>query len=199
MQAKLFERAREPAQLAALVCAALRGAGAREVLAGQGGAAMAERIGQLVDALRRHEVRPHELVGLGADAPAALVEGVLAAWLAGATPCLGAQLPPLRLRLDGAALASGRAAPRCLAAALVLVEPLVGAIAHPLDTLGRACLPDAVLGAAGLAIVADWRADVWLPLVLQALEAGVERLALLPAAPGVAVAHGMALAAPLAW
>ncbi|ELX11417.1 polyketide synthase [Janthinobacterium sp. HH01] len=194
MSANIFEQT-DPAALATLVLQALRRYGERPALNRQSGGALAGQVAALAQALRQHEVRPHELVTLADADPVQTVAGVLAAWLAGATPCVGPAAPDQRLWLEHGALRHSRAAPACLDAALVVEQALVGAVAHPLATLGRLAWP---APAPALAIVADWRADAWLPLVLQALLDDVAAITLLAAGqPLTAAPHW--LAAPRHW
>lgn len=197
MRADVFEQAPDVRALAARTLEALRAYGARPALNRHAGDAVADLVDGLVRDLRRHDVRPGELLALAGGDPVRQLAGVLAAWLAGATPCTGPAGAALRLRLDADGVRAGGGAAQCLAAALVVVEPLVGAVAHPLATLGRLPLP--AESAAALVIVADWRVDAWLPLALRALRDGIADIALLPDAPDAAVPAGVPLAAPLAW
>ncbi|BAI74130.1 polyketide synthase (plasmid) [Azospirillum sp. B510] len=111
---------------------------------------------------------------------------MLAVWSCGATPAAGCTATGIPLRIE---------------AGLVVVEELVGAVAHPLETLGRLPLPEGRPGE--LAILCDHRADVWLPLALGAAAAGVARITLVregerPAVSGPVAGGGSGalLAAP---
>ncbi|WP_133901532.1 SDR family NAD(P)-dependent oxidoreductase [Actinophytocola oryzae] len=124
-------------------------------------------------------VAPRSSVAVTAADPVDVLVACMAAWLADATPVVGPSdtLPPA-------------------GAGLVVVEPLVGAVAHPMATLGRLTVPDVD----ELHVVADWRVDVWVPLALAALRTGRIRVTLLPESPGggPAPTSGAGLACPAA-
>jgi non-ribosomal peptide synthase protein (TIGR01720 family) len=127
--------------------------------------------------------------------PLEIVIGCLAAWRAGVTPWVG---PGGSARLamrpsDGTVRRSARATVY-RDEALVVAEPLVGCIAHPAEWLGGLPLLDPV--PAAVRVLADWRVDAWLPLVIAALLAGVPHIELLPAGSDRGGAGGGLLAFP---
>ncbi|MEH0971268.1 SDR family NAD(P)-dependent oxidoreductase [Micromonospora sp. CPCC 205546] len=177
MQPHPFTTTTTPAELVERVLTALR-SGADDLAPGTfGGAATADRVTALTKTLGGHDVQPGELVAVSAGGPADTVVSCLAVWLAGGTPRVGPG--PTDTRLEVTAESGVRVSPvepRCLDAALVVTEPLVGCVAHPWSTLGRLELPTPAPTA--LQVLADWRVDAWLPLVVGAWLAGVGRLTL---------------------
>jgi acyl-CoA synthetase (AMP-forming)/AMP-acid ligase II/aryl carrier-like protein len=112
---------------------------------------------------------PVELAGAAADVFAA----ALAVWRAGGVPWTGHG--PARWQLSAGevtALADGD--PVVCSDALVVAEPLVGVVGHPLTRLGLVDVPTSER----LTVVADWRVDVWLPLVCAAIMSDVDQIAL---------------------
>ncbi|MFC7615095.1 hypothetical protein ACFQV2_17825 [Actinokineospora soli] len=147
----------DPAEAAQRVRAALRAGAA---LSGHPGTELAARV----------DAAAADLAGVApvtAGDPVDVLVGVLAAWLAGATPWVGPDAPA------GAALPAD---------ALVVAEPLVGCVAHPAGWLGGLALPE---GAERVVVHADWRVDAWLPVVCSALLAGVPEVELVAAGSAV--------------
>ncbi len=181
MQSNPFEDVTGTAELAGRVLEALRARGDAPAADKHGGDALADWATDLAAALREREVGPGELVSVVASEPVHTVIGCLAAWQAGATPWTGPADAPARLEL----LVAGRTVtahpyePVHLDAALMVSEILVGCVAHPLISLGR--LQPPVEAPEAVRILADWRVDAWLPVVVRAWLAGVPRVSLHPA------------------
>lgn len=152
----------------------------------------------MLRALREGGVHGDELVAVAGADLAQVLLAVLAVWSAGATPCLGTGAAQARMQLVDGNLTrgSGEAVSR-LKAALVSVEPLIGAIAYPEGALQHLQWP-ALPSNAQVCIGADWRADIWLPLCLQALLSPGARVSLRHAGGGMAPEAGAWLACPLA-
>ncbi|MGP3947713.1 SDR family NAD(P)-dependent oxidoreductase [Streptomyces sp. 7N604] len=196
MQPNPFEEVTDAAELAGRVLARLRTRGDAPVVDEHSGDALADRIAGLAADLGDREVRPGELVTVAAAEPVHTVIGCLAAWLAGATPWVGPADAPARLELL-AAHGSVRVHPyeaTCVDTALVVSETLVGCVAHPLGSLGRLALPAET--PAAVQLLADWRVDAWLPLVVGAWLAGVDRLSLRAADTTAAADPSALLACP---
>ena len=180
MPSNPFVHATDAAEVADRVLTALRARGDTPVVNGCGGTRLATEVTALADALGGCGVQPLELVAVDAGSPLDVLIACLAAWRAGATPWVGPGTPArlalrpgegaVRLRDDGAVLRDD---------ALVVAEPLVGCVAYPAEWLGGLALSDPA--SASLRLLADWRVDAWLPLVVTAWLAGVPRVDLLPA------------------
>ncbi|GGP99479.1 SDR family NAD(P)-dependent oxidoreductase [Streptomyces roseolilacinus] len=185
MPTRPFEHATDAAAPAGEVLAALRARGRAAAADTHGGDALADWVDRLAKTLTGYAVRPGELVHVAAAEPVETVVGCLAVWLSGAVPGVGPGTAdgPSRLVLDVAAetVRTRAGEPAEVDAALLVSEDLVGCVAHPAATLGRLRLPAET--PAAVVVLADWRADAWLPLVLEAWLAGVERLSLRPDGP----------------
>ncbi|WP_372422071.1 AMP-binding protein [Salinarimonas chemoclinalis] len=207
----LFATAGDGAGLAAALLARL------EALDADGGANgvsprdLAARAAARARTLAAFRPAPGELVAIADAEPLQALVSALAAWSCGAVPVLGAAGGEgatggaSRLVLRGGAVHASETPAATLEAGLVVREDLVGAVAHPLATLGRLPLPEAA--PAAVSILCDWRADAWLPLALQALAAGAlvtlatETSALAPRADALlaAPAHRLDAAAARGW
>ncbi|MEU2180419.1 hypothetical protein ABZ579_05975, partial [Streptomyces thermolilacinus] len=169
------------------VLAALRARGSAAAADAHSGEALADRTDQLLKSLAEHGVRPGEPVHVDAAEPVDTVLGCLAVWLSGGVPAVGPATAAgaVRLVLDvpgGTVLADAAGAPDTepvrVDAALIVSAELAGCVAHPADALGHLRLPDE--RPASLAVLADWRVDAWLPLVLEAWLGGTPHVSLLP-------------------
>ncbi|WP_030542851.1 AMP-binding protein [Streptomyces albus] len=185
MPTRPFEHATDTAVLAGEVLAALRARGRAVAADTHSGETLADWVDGLAKSLAEYAARPGELVHVASAGPLETVVGCLAAWLSGAVPGVGPGTAdgPSRLVLDvaGRVTRSRAGEPAEVDAALLVSEDLVGCVAHPPASLGRLRLPARSYGA--VAVLADWRADAWLPLVLEAWLTGVEHLSLRPDGP----------------
>ncbi|MFI2782682.1 SDR family NAD(P)-dependent oxidoreductase [Streptomyces sp. ALB3] len=184
----LFEHATDAAAPAGEVLAALRARGSSAAADAHSGEALADRTDRLLKSLAEHGVRPGEPVHVAAAEAVETVLGCLAVWLSGGVPGVGPATADgaTRLVVDvaaGAALAAaghepgGRdEEPVRVDAALLVSAELTGCVAHPTGSLGRLRLP--AERPASLLVLADWRVDAWLPLVLEAWLDGTERISL---------------------
>ncbi|MCE7082634.1 SDR family NAD(P)-dependent oxidoreductase [Streptomyces sp. ST2-7A] len=180
-----FEHATDGAALAGEVLAALRARGHADATDTHSGVALADRIERLGESLGEQAAQCGEPVRVVAADPLETVLGCLAVWLSGAVPGVGAGAGdgPPRLVLDVArdTARSVNGERTEVDAALLVSEDLVGCVAHPRETLGRLRLPVDTPGT--VVVLADWRVDAWLPLVLEAWVTGVERLSLRTGGP----------------
>ncbi|GHA94645.1 SDR family NAD(P)-dependent oxidoreductase [Streptomyces termitum] len=184
-----FDHLTDVATPAGEVLTALRARGSAAAAGAHSGEALADRTDRLVKSLAEHGVRPGEPVHVAAAEPVGTALGCLAVWLSGGVPAVGPATADgaVRVALDvpgGAARAHGAGAdgtpdaePVRVDAALLVSEELTGAVAHPAGGLGRLGLP--AERPSSLVVLADWRVDAWLPLVLEAWLDGTVRVTLL--------------------
>lgn len=190
-----FEDATDASAPAGEVLAALRARGSSAAAGTCSGEALADWTDGLLKPLAEHGVRHGEPVHVAAAGPAEVAVGCLAVWLAGGVPGTGPATADGATRLvldvagrsvragDPAGHAAGGAReeePVLTDAALLVSAELTGCVAHPAGSLDRLRLPAGRPG--HLLVLADWRVDAWLPLVLEAWLSGTERITLRAAA-----------------
>ncbi|MEM9523974.1 MAG: AMP-binding protein, partial [Pseudomonadota bacterium] len=154
---------------------------------------LAAQTARIAESLRARALSEQELVDVSDTNAVQSLAATLAVWLCGATPVTGGQVG---LRVEGDQISQSDVPSMRLDAGLVTYETLVGAVAHPLATLGRLPLPETLPGA--VAILADWRTDAWLPLAIRALIGGAKRVTIANDPADLTPASGTLLAAPIA-
>lgn len=161
--------------LAEATIQSLKARGAQDAVAGHTGTALANAIALRAQAISSSKIVPGAIVGIENREPTSIAIGCLSAWAAECTPAIGLDQHGVRLSLaiDGSITTGGNEADR-FPDGLIVAEDLVGCIAHPFSSLGLLQLPRPIPDA--VSIIADWRIDAWLPLLVEAWLAGVRQI-----------------------